>query len=56
MYACKRHPKHIKFAVTNIREKPADLFPCTTRASTLAPTIILQTLGSFAKVFVPVKL
>ena len=60
----KKHPftsnpaakrlKHSKFAITDMREKPADLFCCTTRASTLAPTIILLT-RVFANVFIPVK-
>ena len=35
--------KHSKFAITDIREKPVDFFYCSTRASALASTIILQT-------------
>ena len=54
-YSTAKHSKHSKFAITDMREKPADLFRCTTRASALAPAIILQTKGSFAKVLVPVE-
>ena len=36
-------PKTPKFAITDMQEKPADRFYCTTRASTVAPAIILPT-------------
>ena len=35
--------KHRKFAITDMREKPAHLIYCTTQTSTLAPAIILLT-------------
>ena len=37
-----KHLKHSNFAVTDIRENPADLFSGATRASTLDPAIILR--------------
>ena len=53
-YAAAKHPKHNKLAVTGIREKPADFFNDTTRVSTLAPTIILSTLGFvFVRTIIP---
>ena len=42
-YPAAKHPKHNKFAVTDIREKPVDLFNNTAQASTLTLAIILQT-------------
>ena len=41
-YSTTNHLKHSKSAITDVREKTADLFSCTTRASTLAPAIILR--------------
>ena len=38
-----KHPKHSKFAITDIREKPVKFFYCPTRASTLVSAIILLT-------------
>ena len=34
-------PKRSKFAITDMRQKLANFLYCTTRASTLAPAIIL---------------
>ena len=42
-YPAAKHRKRNKFAIIDMREKPADLFLCTTRASTSAPAIILLT-------------
>ena len=42
-YPAAKHPKHSKFTITDIREKPVDFFRCMTRASTLALTIFLPT-------------
>ena len=39
----KKHPKHNKLAVTDIREKLVDFFNDTVQASTFAPAIILLT-------------
>ena len=49
-YPAAKHPKHSKFAITDIREKPVNLFYCSTRASTFANS------GSCAKVSVPVHI
>ena len=49
-------PKRRKLAVTDIRQKPVDIFNNTTRARTLALAIIFQNSGSFAKVSVPVTI
>ena len=51
-YPTTKHPKHSKFTITDMREKPADLFYCTAQASTFAPRNNFADLGSFAKVFV----
>ena len=40
-YPVAKQPKHSKFAITDMRQKPVELFYCTTRASTL--TLILLT-------------
>ena len=41
-YPAAKHPKCSKFTlITDMQEKPVDFFCCTTRASTLAPSIIL---------------
>ena len=42
-YPTAKHPKHSKFAITDIREKLVNFFYCLTRASTLAPAITLLT-------------
>ena len=42
-YPAVKHPKHRKFAITDIRKKPVNCFYCSTRASTLVPAIILLT-------------
>ena len=42
-YHAAKHPKRSIFAITNIREKPANFFYCSTPASTLVSAIILQT-------------
>ena len=54
-YPAAKHPKHSKSAITDMREKPADLFSCKAQASTLAPTLILRTWGFFTKFSVPVE-
>ena len=36
-------PKHGKFRLSDVREKPVDFFYTTARASTFAPAIILRT-------------
>ena len=43
-YPAAKHPKHSKFAISDIREKPVNFFYCSTRASTLvsAITFIIQ--------------
>ena len=38
-----QHPKHSKFAITDIREKAENFFYCLTRASNLVSAIILLT-------------
>ena len=48
-------PKRSKFSVTNIRENPVVFFYSTALASTFAPEIIFISLGSSAKVSVPVE-
>ena len=50
-YPAIKHPKHRKFAITDIREKPVNFFYCSTRAFSLAN---FAKPGSFAKVSVPV--
>ena len=42
-YPAAKHPKHSKFAITDIREKPVNFFYCSTRASTLVSATILLT-------------
>ena len=42
-FPAAKHPKHSKFAITDIREKPVDFFHCSTRASTLVFAITLLT-------------
>ena len=42
-YPAAMHPNHSKFAITDMREKPANLFSCSTRASTLVSAITLLT-------------
>ena len=42
-YPAVNHPKHSKFAITDMREKPVKFFYCSTQASTLVSAIILQT-------------
>ena len=42
-YPAVKHPKHSKFAITNIRENPVNFFYCSTRSSTLFSAKILQT-------------
>ena len=44
-----KHPKHSKFAITDIRVKPVNFFYCSTRASTLVSAIILLTQVSLQK-------
>ena len=41
MLSRNKAPKLSKFSITNLREKPVDFDYGTTRASTLAPEIIL---------------
>ena len=43
-YPAAKHPKHSKFAITDMREKPVNFFYCSTRASTLvsAKTLLTQ--------------
>ena len=48
-YPAVKHPKHRKFAVTDMREKPVNFFYCSTRASTLVSAITLQTLVPLQK-------
>ena len=43
------NPKHSKFAITNIREKPVNFFYCSTRASTLFSAITLLTQSPLQK-------
>ena len=50
----RKHQKHNKRAFTDIQEKPVDFFNNTARVSALVPKIIFASLGSFAKVSVPV--
>ena len=38
-----KHPKHSKFAIIDIREKPVNVFYCSTLASTLVSAITLLT-------------
>ena len=40
-YPAAKHPKHSKFTVTDIREKPVNFLHCSTRASTLVSAILL---------------
>ena len=42
-YPAAKHPKQSKFAMTDIRAKPVNIFHCTKYASTLVPAIIFQT-------------
>ena len=42
-YPAAKHPKHSKFAITDIREKPVNFFYCSAWASTLASATILLT-------------
>ena len=42
-YPAAKHPKHSKFAITDIREKPANFFYYSTRALTLVSATILLT-------------
>ena len=49
IYPAAKRPKHSKFAITNLQEKPGSFFCCTTWASTLAPTIILLTQAPLQK-------
>ena len=42
-YPAAKHPKHSKFAITDIREKPVNFFCCSTRAPTLVFAITLLT-------------
>ena len=42
-YPAAKHPKHSKFVITDIREKPVSFFHCSTRAPTLVSAIILLT-------------
>ena len=42
-FPAAKHLSHSKFDITDMREKPAGLFYCTTRALTLAPAICLLT-------------
>ena len=48
-YPSIKHPKHSKFAITDIWEKPVNFFCCLTRASTLVSTITLLTQVPFQK-------
>ena len=51
-YPAAKHPNHNKFAITDMREKPAYFsFYWTTRASTSAPPTILLTYRCFCKSF-----
>ena len=43
------YPKHSKFAITDIREKPVHFFYCSTRASTLVSAITLLTQVNLQK-------
>ena len=54
-YPAAKHPKHIKFAIRDIQEKPVNFFYCSTRASTLVSAIILLTrfpLQKFPSLFI----
>ena len=42
-YPAVKHPKHSKFAIRDMREKPVNLFYCSTRASILVFAITLPT-------------
>ena len=42
-YPAAKHPKHSKFAITDMRQKPVNFFYCTARVSTLVLAIILLT-------------
>ena len=42
-YTSVKHPKHSKFTIANIQEKPVNFFYCSTRASTFIFAIILLT-------------
>ena len=55
-YLAAKHPKHCKFDITDMRQKPVDFFYCTARASTLSSRNNFANLGFFAKVSVPVKI
>ena len=48
-YPAVKHPKHSRYAITNMREKPVDFFCCSTRASILVFTITLLTQVSVQK-------
>ena len=54
-YPAAKHPKHSKFTITDIWEKPVNFFYCLTRASTLVSAIILLTqvlLQKFSFLFI----
>ena len=40
-YPAVKHPKHSKFAIIDIQEKPVNFFCCSTRAPTLVFAITL---------------
>ena len=48
-YPVTKHPKHSRFAIIDIREKPVNFFYCSTRASTLVSAIILLTQAPLRK-------
>ena len=55
-YPEAKHPKHNKFAITDIQEKPGNFFCCSTRALMGFDFSLRNNFtnsGSFAKVSVP---